>query len=119
MATQIGLGATLFLLATKALSWFFFFLTIINIPVYVFYHNANPVEQTKPWFLGYLNSFSLGNIAQTGSSCDSLNIAIDSKINLSCPSGHLDNIMYYGFTKENEATCLNIKSATKPETFFE
>jgi len=93
-------------------------LTILHIPVYFFYHNANPIQLTKPEFLGIFSSLSLGNVAQGRGSCRSLNIASDNVIDLKCPSGSLDNILYYGFSKENQATCMNIKSAKNPESYF-
>jgi hypothetical protein len=103
-------------MATKALSWLFLFMTIIHIPVYIFYHNANPLEVTKPASIGIFKSLSLGNIAQRDGSCDAVNIAHESerKLELNCPSGTLENIMYYGFTKDNEGTCMNIRSSTNP-----
>ena len=85
----------------------------------MFYHNANPMEVTRPEALGFFSSFSIGNIAVSKVSCDSMNIAIDDTIALKCPSGKLENIMYYGFSKEDDATCMSIRSAVKPESFFE
>jgi len=115
-------------MSTKALSYFFLLLTIINIPVYIFYHNSNPIEVTKPEFLGILSSFSLGNIAQRVS-CDPLNFAVQQKqfekvtsnkleINLKCSYGTLENIMYYGFTAEDDASCLSIRSSNDPRSYF-
>lgn len=40
MAQQIGIGPTLFLLSTKALGYFFLFVTILSLPIIVFYANA-------------------------------------------------------------------------------
>jgi hypothetical protein len=40
-AKEIGLGPTLFLMQTKALAWIFFVLTIINIPLFIFFTTAN------------------------------------------------------------------------------
>ena len=34
MARQLGVGPTLFLMSTKALAWFFLFLTCLNIPIF-------------------------------------------------------------------------------------
>lgn len=45
MSKQIGVGATLFLMSTKSLAVLFFFLTIINIPVYMFYFASHPASQ--------------------------------------------------------------------------
>ena len=41
MAQQIGLGPTLFLMSTKAFAWFFLVITIINIPVLMFFGMGN------------------------------------------------------------------------------
>ena len=41
MARQLGLGPTLFLMSTKAFACLFFFLTILNIPVLMFYATGN------------------------------------------------------------------------------
>jgi hypothetical protein len=41
MAKQIGVGPALFLMSTRAFSWFFLFLTILNIPVMLFYGLGN------------------------------------------------------------------------------
>ena len=40
MAKQIGIGATLFLMSTKALAVFFFVLFLINIPLLIFYKSG-------------------------------------------------------------------------------
>ena len=41
MAEEIGLGPTMFLISAKSLAWFFFVITIINIPTYMFFYNSN------------------------------------------------------------------------------
>lgn len=38
---QLGLGASLFLMVTKALAWLFFFLTMLNMPAFAFYYSGN------------------------------------------------------------------------------
>jgi hypothetical protein len=43
MAQEIGIGATMFLLANKSLALLFLALTVINIPVYAFYYYSNPI----------------------------------------------------------------------------
>lgn len=44
MSKQLGIGPTLFLMSTKAMSWFFLVLTIINFPVMFFYYSGNAAE---------------------------------------------------------------------------
>ena len=46
ISQQLGLGASLFLMATKALAWLFFYLTVINIPTLAFYHSGNESMKT-------------------------------------------------------------------------
>ena len=38
---DIGLGASLFLLTLKAFAWFFFILSIINLPLFLLYTSGN------------------------------------------------------------------------------
>lgn len=38
---QMGLGASLFMMTTKAMIWFFFWMTIINVPAMMFYYSGN------------------------------------------------------------------------------
>jgi hypothetical protein len=75
MAKQIGIGPSLFLMSTKALAWFFLFLSIVNIPILLFYSkgniNAERSESGKNWFA----ALSLGNIGQSTSACGEANYA--------------------------------------------
>ena len=41
MAKEIGVGPTMFLLSTKHLAYFFVFLSILNIPIYMFFNTSN------------------------------------------------------------------------------
>jgi len=38
---QLGLGASLLLMATKAMAWLFFFLTLLNLPAFAFYYGGD------------------------------------------------------------------------------
>ena len=60
MAKQIGIGPALFLMSTKALSYFFLFLTILNIPIFIFFYSGNP--NTAGSFDSIFATFSLGNV---------------------------------------------------------
>jgi hypothetical protein len=40
MSQEIGIGPTLFLMSTKAMSWFFLFISILSIPIMVFYNKG-------------------------------------------------------------------------------
>ena len=61
LAKQIGIGPTLFLMSTKALSAFFFLIAILNVPVMMFYSNGNTeIEINK--VDSFFATFSLGNV---------------------------------------------------------
>ena len=80
MAIELGIGPTLFLLSTKAMAWFFFFLTIINLPLFYFYFNGTMVDQNSqggsPKFDDNFVKLSLGNIGQSSYACGEANLAL-------------------------------------------
>ena len=96
MAKAIGVGPTLFLMSTKSLACLFFILTIINIPVYMFYFNSNPASNTISTPQDYFNAMSLGNIGESTYSCDISNWAKERKLTLSCDIGTLAEFRYLG-----------------------
>lgn len=75
MSKEIGVGATLFLMSTKSLSILFFFLTIINIPVYMFYYASHPASNALTTPQDYFNALSLGNIGESDYACAAVNWA--------------------------------------------
>lgn len=68
-------------MSTKALSWFFLFLTILNIPVMAFYGRGNGNDDLTTFeYLLYVvsNAFtvlSLGNVGQSAVACGETNYA--------------------------------------------
>jgi hypothetical protein len=44
MASEIGLGPTLFLMSTKSLACLFLVITIINLPILIFFYNGTKGE---------------------------------------------------------------------------
>ena len=65
MAKEIGVGASLFLMSTKALSVLFLILFIINIPVLMFYSRGTMYktnENTESGISDYFNMFTLSNV---------------------------------------------------------
>lgn len=95
MSKEIGVGATLFLMSTKSLSILFFFLTIINIPVYMFYYASHPASNTLSTPQDYFNALSLGNIGESDYACSAVNWAYPvaapavQELSLACSSGTL------------------------------
>lgn len=39
--SELGLGASLFMMTTKAMAWFFLVLTILNLPAMIFFYHGN------------------------------------------------------------------------------
>lgn len=78
MAKQIGIGAALFLMSTKALAMFFFVLFLINIPLLMFYKGGVRHElqdAVKPSLTDYFVQLSLGNVGSAAFTCGELNLA--------------------------------------------
>jgi hypothetical protein len=73
MAHQIGVGASLFLMSTKAFSQFFLLLTLVYLPVmFLFYQgNPNPAVPVDSW----LAKLSLGNIGGSTLACDQVDFS--------------------------------------------
>ena len=74
MAKQIGVGPALFLMSTRALAWFFLFLTILNIPVMLFYGLGNrDSNDTQSVTESPFTVLSLGNVGQSTAACGETN----------------------------------------------
>lgn len=67
----------MFLMSTKALSFLFFWLTVLNLPVFMFYYNSNPITIESPTIRDYFSHYSLGNVGQTENTCGAINLAND------------------------------------------
>ena len=75
MAKQIGIGPTLFLMSTKALSWLFLILTILNLPVMIFYFNGSGGTDSQKGLKDLFVQLSLGNVGESSQACGERNIA--------------------------------------------
>lgn len=63
MATEIGIGPSLFLLTTRSLIYLFLILTLLNLPVMYFYYHGNVVtEENGQKENSIFIKFSLGNL---------------------------------------------------------
>ena len=105
----MGLGPSMFLLQVKAVTILFLILSIINIPIFVFYAASN--EATGSSMLDIFMQLSLGNIGQRDYSCMSLNYATDTEIKFSCSSNFakLTKLQFIGVTKDDETQCATIQ----------
>jgi hypothetical protein len=75
LAKEIGVGPALFLMSTKSLTIFFFIISIINAPVYVFYWMSGTDEYVHDLNEAF-SKLSLGNIGQTDFACGFTNFAL-------------------------------------------
>lgn len=90
---DIGLGASLYLLTLKQFIWFFFMLSIMNIPLLLIYNSGT----SSSYLLG---QFDLGNLGDEGPICFTTNLAENfQSLNLECPSGTLRRLVGIGLSK--------------------
>ena len=105
-AQQIKLGPTLFLLQTKALAWFFFILTIINLPLLAIYflgndNDVSPVMSTNIFF-----KFSLGHIHHDTITCSESTLTqTNMDYNINCKNGHIAAILASGYVNDTNFRC--------------
>ena len=68
MARQLGAGPSLFLLQTKALAWFFAFVSILHFPIFAsYYHGRADADEGSSGSI--FTDFSLGNIGSSHIVC--------------------------------------------------
>ena len=110
LTKEIGVGSAMFLMSTKSMALLFAILSILNIPVYMFYFQSNPMQAHNPKIQDFFSALSLGNIGQTTQACDTVNLAIDQEITLHCPTGKLDKLLLQGVGKDDDSSCTNMRS---------
>ena len=93
---------------TKSMAWFFFLVSIINIPILYFYWKGQPDPNgLSPTRGNIFSRFSLGNIGQDTLTCGQ-KISDDPlgfTINLSCPSGNISSLVGFGYANTSNDTC--------------
>jgi len=74
-------------MSTKALSIFFCFVTLLNIPVFIFFSQGN--KSSNSIMNSLFGTLSLGNIGEGGNSCGQVEISTGSSlsVDLECFSG--------------------------------
>lgn len=128
---QIGLGPSLLLLTTKALTSFFLLLTIINIPMFIVLVNAQGEDSNLTFSnltpLDIFAKTSIGNLGESIPSCARSMLSDDDlfnktqlsgivKINhgykdlkFECPNGKLGEPKLIGWHKDEiESSCINV-----------
>lgn len=119
MASQIGIGPTVFLLTTRSLIWLFVILSILNAPVLYFLYSGNyPVEGLNQAETSIFIKFSLGNLQQPDLSCTSFqpfNSSADtSSLKLQCGSGSkIGSNFIVGLGSDDQKDCSSMTSFPK------
>ena len=132
MAADLGIGPSLFLMFTKAMGWFFFFVSIINLPVLYFFWVGNPDGAETSATTDTFARMTLGNIGQDSLTCGERSYESQMKfysgynnqasrvnqnftIDLSCGTGNLGTLVGFGYQKTRNDTC-NVVKKTKNDT---
>ena len=88
---------------TKTLTYLFFFLTILNLPVFAFYYSGNQSLADGQQFQDYFGILSLGNIGQDQNACGEANNALEKNLTLSCSYGNIQELVDFGLALDNNA----------------
>ena len=108
LSKEIGLGASLFLMSSKALAYFFLLITIINIPVYYIMYSSSEAEAHT--IQDYFSKLTLGNLGQSEMACSTANYVNEKKLHLACSNGFakLGDLQYLGISGSDDAMCINM-----------
>ena len=121
-------------MSTKAFSWFFFFLTVINLPVMIFFGTGNSAGEYER-FTDIFAILSMGNVGQSGWTCSGVKVnqlyqknpaeggfndkeqydfyQRESSISLNCGFGSkIKGLAYLGINKNGDSTCKDILTDT-------
>jgi hypothetical protein len=74
LAREINIGPSMFLMSTKEIMKFFFLLSLLNIPSYLFYHQAQH-EQEPTDIVGWIASMNMGQLGEEAPVCGKINTA--------------------------------------------
>lgn len=104
------------LMIAKSFAWLFLVLSVLNLPVFLFYYQGNMVRNNfnnanrSPFsFQQIFAEFSLGNIGQSQVACGHSNLAIEKDVGVSCAYGHVsDVIQMAGFTVASDTICSSL-----------
>ena len=109
----------MFLMTVKQLMWLFFFISVLNIPVYYFYFQINePGDKTN--IIDQLQRFSIAN-TEREQACQTVNLAQKSSFNLYCAGGKasIDSLNFIGVTLNDNSTCKSMDTQSNPETYMQ
>eukprot|EP00347_Sterkiella_histriomuscorum_P015842 403355479 len=106
--SRYGLGMVLYFQFLKHIAIVFAIMAVLSIPAYIFYFSGNQSDTSNYTNLKYvLAAFSLGNIGQSQTACNSAQIS-EGRINLFCSIGTLYSIQSFGQAKlARQQSCAN------------
>jgi hypothetical protein len=109
-ASSIGLGAVLYLYTMKAFAWLFLLLTLLNIPLMIFYVNGQgPYAKERVssgQFTDVFAQLSIGNLGVTGFACSNFNLAAaHPTLRWNCPYGTMRELFSFGMQKLDNQSC--------------
>ena len=91
---DIGLGASLYLLTLKQFIWFFFVLSLLNMPLLLIFNSG----KASSFVLG---NYDLGNLGEEEPVCEKTNLAQNiTSLELKCASGNMKRLLGIGLNKE-------------------
>ena len=96
----MGIGASLFLMALKAMTIFFIGLTILNYPIMTLYMGKSYAEG-----MNIFQASSLGNLAQSQYTCSEVDIRNDESVELKCFHGKFREIVNFGVPRNEGISC--------------
>lgn len=122
LAQELGIGATLFLMSTRAMTILFAVLSVMNIPLFMFYYSGS--KQAEQGVDDIFLKFSLGNAGSSSYTCDQYDfkkfgntqaLVLDKpfQVELKCGVGsYLGNLLQVGLVKDegpkDTKTCQDI-----------
>jgi len=111
----------MFLMTVKQLMKFFFFLSMLNIPCYLFYHQVNHGAEPED-IVAHLAKLTLGSVGEQETVCRSTNAAASSSLELECPSNSeafIDELLFVGITKNDSTTCRSATPVVKTDAVLQ
>jgi len=113
LAKEIQIGPSMFLMTVKQLMWLFFFISVLNIPLYYFYFQINEAGDTRNLsYNSIIDQFQRFSIANTEKeqACQTVNLASKSTFSLSCPgrTAQIDVLNFIGVPLNADSACTSM-----------
>lgn len=114
LSQEINIGPTMFLMSTKQLMKFFFFLTVINLPLYLFFWQSTEHDSHSHDINFIFAHLGIGALGERQNACGYANVATQKNITIKCAHkmGKIDNLLMVGLSKNDSTTCSAISDNT-------